>query len=89
MYTYAFAFYLKKTNQAIIFEENQNNLEDATEKMSYYLEQELDISEESDVTAIKAHVVNKQRFCDSRRQALIMHVHEGYEKGLWEYEDIK
>lgn len=89
MYTYAFAFYLKKTNQAIIFEENQNNLEDATEKMSYFLEQELDIGESSDVATIKAHVVNKQRFCDSRRQALILHVHEGYEKGLWEYDDIK
>lgn len=89
MYTYAFAFYLKKTNQAIIFEENQNNLEDATEKLSFYLEQELEIDEHSAAMSIKSHVVNKQRYCDSRRQALIRHVHEGYEIGLWEYDDIK
>lgn len=25
------------------------------------------------------------RYCESRRRVLLQHVHEGYEKDLWEY----
>ncbi|KAL0601442.1 E3 ubiquitin-protein ligase ARIH1 [Plecturocebus cupreus] len=45
MYTYVFAFYLKKNNQSIIFENNQADLENATEVLSGYLER--DISQDS------------------------------------------
>jgi len=38
MYTYAFAFYLKKNNHSMIFEDNQADLEMATEKLSGFLE---------------------------------------------------
>jgi hypothetical protein len=41
MYTYVFAFYLVKTNQSVIFEDNQRDLESATEKLSEYLEREI------------------------------------------------
>lgn len=41
MYTYVFAFYLGKTNQSVIFEDNQRDLENATEKLSEYLEREI------------------------------------------------
>ena len=34
MYTYVFAYYLKKNNQSAIFEENQKDLESATEQLS-------------------------------------------------------
>ena len=34
MYTYVFAYYLKKNNQSIIFEDNQKDLEMATEELS-------------------------------------------------------
>jgi hypothetical protein len=27
------------------------------------------------------------RYCDSRRKVLLKHVHEGYDKELWEYQD--
>ena len=27
------------------------------------------------------------RYCESRRKVLLDHVHEGYEKDLWEYQD--
>ncbi|CAL8074760.1 unnamed protein product [Orchesella dallaii] len=41
MYTYVFAFYLQKTNQSVIFEDNQRDLESATEKLSEYLERDI------------------------------------------------
>lgn len=30
-------------------------------------------------------VQDKYRYCESRRQVLLEHVHEGYEKDLWVY----
>ncbi|VDK61019.1 unnamed protein product [Gongylonema pulchrum] len=42
MYTYAFAFYLEKNNQSVIFEDNQRDLEHATEQLSEFLERDLD-----------------------------------------------
>ena len=40
-YTYAFAFYLKKSNHTAIFEDNQSDLEMATETLSEYLERKI------------------------------------------------
>ncbi|XP_032831577.1 E3 ubiquitin-protein ligase ARIH1 isoform X2 [Petromyzon marinus] len=82
MYTYVFAYYLKKNNQSIIFENNQADLENATEVLSGYLER--DISQEA-LQDIKQKVQDKYRYCESRRKVLLKHVHEGYEKDLWEY----
>ncbi|CAF98343.1 unnamed protein product [Tetraodon nigroviridis] len=82
MFTYVFAFYLKKNNQSIIFENNQADLENATEVLSGYLER--DISQDS-LQDIKQKVQDKYRYCESRRRVLLQHVHEGYEKDLWEY----
>ncbi|XP_007906936.1 E3 ubiquitin-protein ligase arih1 isoform X3 [Callorhinchus milii] len=82
MYTYVFAFYLRKNNQSIIFENNQADLENATEVLSGYLER--DISQDS-LQDIKQKVQDKYRYCESRRKVLLQHVHEGYEKDLWEY----
>lgn len=41
-FTYAFAYYLEKTHQTTIFENNQNDLELATEQLSELLEKDLD-----------------------------------------------
>ena len=40
MYTYVFAFYLRRNNQSLIFEENQKDLAFATEQLSEYLERD-------------------------------------------------
>ncbi|ESO01657.1 hypothetical protein HELRODRAFT_100509 [Helobdella robusta] len=85
MYTYVFAFYLRKNNQSIIFEDNQKDLENATEQLSEYLER--DITSEI-LVDIKQKVQDKYRYCESRRKVLLDHVHEGYEKDLWLYQDI-
>ncbi|XP_074650298.1 E3 ubiquitin-protein ligase arih1-like [Tubulanus polymorphus] len=84
MYTYVFAFFLRKNNQSIIFEENQRDLECATEQLSEYLERDIT----SDILVdIKQKVQDKYRYCESRRTVLLNHVHEGYEKDIWEYHD--
>ncbi|KAG0411094.1 hypothetical protein HPB47_011781 [Ixodes persulcatus] len=77
MYTYVFAYYLRKNNQSVIFEDNQRDLESATEKLSEYLER--DITQEN-LLDIKQKVQDKYRYCESRRRVLLEHVHEGYEK---------
>lgn len=82
MYTYVFAYYLIKNNQSIIFEDNQRDLESATEKLSEYLER--DITSDN-IADIKQRVQDKYRYCDMRRTKLLQHVQEGYEKDLWEY----
>merc|ERR1712032_1559749 len=76
MYTYVFAYYLKKNNNQQIFEDNQKDLESATEQLSEYLER--DISAEN-LVDIKQKVQDKYRYCDSRRKVLLAHVHEGYD----------
>lgn len=84
MYTYVFAYYLRKNNQSVIFEDNQKDLESATECLSEYLER--DITQEN-LADIKQKVQDKYRYCDLRRKKLLEHVHEGYEKELWEYNE--
>lgn len=59
MYTYVFAYYLKKNNQSMIFEDNQKDLESATEKLSEYLER--DITSEN-LADIKQKVQDKYRW---------------------------
>jgi len=83
MYTYVFAFYLKRNNQSHIFEDNQKDLENATEQLSEYLEREIT----SDILVdIKQKVQDKSRYCENRRAVLLSHCHEGYEKEFWEYQ---
>lgn len=84
MYTYAFAFYLKKNNHSIIFEDNQSDLEIAVEKLSGYLER--DITSDNAID-IKQQVQDKYRYCEHRRQVLLNHVHEGYDREYWEYQE--
>lgn len=82
MYTYVFAYYLVKNNQSMIFEDNQKDLESATETLSEYLER--DITSEN-LADIKQKVQDKYRYCEKRRKVLLDHVHEGYEKYWWDY----
>ena len=71
-YTYPFAFYLERTNQADIFDENQASLETATNALVTWLDQRTD-DEEQDTRIL----MDKTRFCDRRRKALLEHCREG------------
>merc|ERR1712001_817681 len=82
MYTYVFAYYLSKNNQSEIFEDNQKGLEQSTEKLSEYLEREISVE---NLVDIKQKVQDKYRYCESRKNVLLDHVHEGSEKDWWLY----
>jgi ariadne-1 len=81
MYTYAFAHYLQSDNQSAIFEDNQNDLERATEQLSEFLER----SSAEKLVSIRLQVEDKYRYCEGRRRTLLHHVQEGYDKGSWSY----
>ncbi|PAV60012.1 hypothetical protein WR25_18057 isoform B [Diploscapter pachys] len=82
MYTYAFAYYLKKDNQSMIFEDNQKDLEMATEQLSEFLERDL---ENENLVTLKQKVQDKYRYVDHRRQILLKYCREGQEKEEWEF----
>lgn len=61
MYTFVFAFYLdvdKMNHESAIFEQNQNDLDKATEQLSEYLERDVSKSSEQ-LSDIKQIVQNK------------------------------
>eukprot|EP00121_Abeoforma_whisleri_P016221 Awhi_evm2s14892 len=85
-YTYVFAFYLSKSHQAKIFEDNQCDLQMATEELSHFLEQDIDHKSEN-VQELKQKVLNKYLLCSQRCDALMAHVTEGYEQNYWVFDD--
>ncbi|XP_065912910.1 E3 ubiquitin-protein ligase arih1-like [Dysidea avara] len=84
MYTYAFAYFLKKNNQSCIFEDNQGDLEMATEMLSEYMERDITNSLLHD---LKIVVMDKTKYCEARRQKLLDFVYEGYDADIWEFID--
>lgn len=78
--TYAFAYFTRECNQLHIFEENQRDLENATEKLSSYLEN--DITNEN-LLDIQQTLEDKFSYCKRRQKTLLDHVREGYEFGWW------
>ncbi|CAF0864024.1 unnamed protein product [Adineta ricciae] len=77
-YTYAFAYYLYRNNQAEVFEQNQADLERATEALSGFLESEIDAEKN-----VSTQLMDKTRYCDQRRKILIDHCKEGYAEHYW------
>jgi len=82
-YTYVFAFALKKTNQCHIFEDNQRDLEMATENLSELLEHRF--NEECEQKDIKVVILNQADYCEGRRKILMNHVREGEILSSWEF----
>lgn len=80
MNCYAFMYYLEKTNQYDIFENNLRDLENATEMLSGYLENEINKENQGD---IKQKVLDLSGYCSERRKVLLRHVDEGREKKWW------
>ena len=77
-YTYVFAFYLYRNNQAQVFEQNQADLEREIEGLSGYLEKEIDTEQN-----IPLKLMDKTRYCDQRRKILLDHCKEGYAEHYW------
>ena len=66
----------------IIFEQNQADLEHATEELSGYLERDFSQTNGS-LTEMKQKVQDKYRYCSTRRKVLLDHVTEGYDCDYW------
>jgi ariadne-1 len=81
-YTYVFAYYLQKNNQAEIFLQNQKDLEMAAEKLSGYLEGE---ASGAQLGVMRQTVMDLTKYCEHRRKVMLEHVHEGYADATWEY----
>lgn len=58
MFTYIFAYYIEDHNQKTIFEDNQCDLEIATEALSQYLERNIT---EDNIQEITINVMDKSR----------------------------
>ncbi|CAL2036080.1 unnamed protein product [Caenorhabditis brenneri] len=84
MYTYAFAFYLQRDNNSIIFEANQKDLETSTEQLSHLLERELDFE---DLVVLKQKVQDKYRYVEQRRKVLLDHCAEGKDLDFWVFNE--
>ncbi|CAB3407100.1 unnamed protein product [Caenorhabditis bovis] len=84
MFTYAFAYYLKKDNNSEIFEDNQKDLEMETEKLSEFLERDL---ENENLVTLKQKVQDKYRYVEHRRVILLRHCQEGTDRDMWNYNE--
>ncbi|KAF1760970.1 hypothetical protein GCK72_009223 [Caenorhabditis remanei] len=82
MFTYIFAFYLERNNQAIMFDGNQKDLEMAVEQLSGLLEQEM---ETNDLRVLIQKTQDKSRYVEYRRKVLLDHCTEGMEQDAWVY----
>jgi ariadne-1 len=65
-WTYAFAYYLARNNQTIIFEDNQKDLEMAVENLSEMFEKPVDALAE-----LKGQMMDKTSYCNRRRVILL------------------
>lgn len=77
-YTYPFAYYLERSNQSEIFEQNQADLERATENLSGLLESEINAKQN-----IALQLMDKTHYCEQRRQILLDHCRHGYREHYW------
>lgn len=78
--TYVFAYFTKKCNQLLMFEDNQRDLEIATEELSRYLEHDMN---GDDFILIKQALQEKSTYCEQRQKVLLDHVREGHECQWW------
>ncbi|OAA41190.1 RING-5 like protein [Beauveria brongniartii RCEF 3172] len=81
-WTYAFAFYLAKTNLTEIFEDNQKDLEMAVENLSEMFEKP--IQELSD-SKLKVDIMDKTSYCNKRRIILLEDTADNLAKGKWTF----
>ncbi|KAI8988618.1 hypothetical protein BDF20DRAFT_953743 [Mycotypha africana] len=81
-WTYAFAFYLDRTNETELFEDNQRDLEMATEQLSELLEKPL---EPEKIAELRQAVLDKSVYVKSRREILLEDTAKGLQEGRWSY----
>lgn len=84
-YHVSFLFYINQSRSRTIFEDNQADLERATEKLSEYLERDLENEETENLSDLKRKVQDLYRYVDQRRKVLLKHCAEGTERNEWKF----
>lgn len=81
--TYVFAFSTAICNQLTIFQDNQRDLEIATETLCEHLEREVKDNYDN-APDLGVAIKDKYAYCERRQKVLLDHVYEGYRNGWWE-----
>lgn len=79
-WTYAMAFYLAKNNQTQMFEDNQNDLEQAVESLAELMEKPI---EEDKIAETRQQVTDKTVYVQRRCAILLEDTLKGYEEERW------
>lgn len=83
-WTYAMAFYLEKNNQTQMFEDNQNDLEQAVEALSEMIEKPL---EDDKFEEIRQQTTDKTVYVAQRCRILLQDTLSGYDEDRWIWQD--
>ncbi|KAK3812183.1 MAG: hypothetical protein J3Q66DRAFT_349608 [Benniella sp.] len=83
-WTYAFAFYMVKSNMTELFEDNQRDLEVAVEALSGLLEKPI---EKEKIPELRQQVLDKTVYVAGRREVLLEDTAKGLSEGRWEFVD--
>ncbi|GAA6013964.1 hypothetical protein JCM10207_000187 [Rhodosporidiobolus poonsookiae] len=83
-WTYAMAFYLEKNNQTQMFEDNQNDLEQAVEALSELLERPL---EEDKIAELRQQTTDKTVYVAKRCKVLLDDTMRGYDEDRWVWQE--
>lgn len=81
-WTYAFAFYLQKTHESMIFEDNQADLELSVEQLSELFEKPA-----TDLASLKVQLLDKSKYVATRRIVMLEHAAKGLLDGAWKYQE--
>ncbi|KAJ2643162.1 hypothetical protein GGF44_001306 [Coemansia sp. RSA 1694] len=83
-WTYVLAYYMVSDNQKIIFENNQSDLEMATEQLNELVE---DPSNVAGIDEIKRKVLDMSQYVKSRLETLLTDTYQGLQERRWKFEE--
>ncbi|GAA5943109.1 E3 ubiquitin-protein ligase HEL1 [Sporobolomyces koalae] len=83
-WTYAMTFYLEKNNQTEMFEDNQNDLEQAVESLAELLERPL---EEDKIAELRQQTTDKTVYVTKRCKVLLEDTLRGYDEDRWIWQE--
>ena len=81
-WTYAFAFYLKKSNATALFEDNQRDLEMAVEHLSELCEKPI-IADQ--IAKLKREVLDRTVYVSKRREVFLSDTAKGLAEERWQF----
>lgn len=87
-YSYAFAYYLKRSNYTEIFEDNQRDLELAVENLSTLVENPI-LASSPALFTWKQSLLDKSNYVSSRRENVITDVQTGLLEDRWNFHTIQ